>query len=57
VTEPVWRRIVADTLNAGGPPDPEVSAWLRERGAAAARGDFVAAFGGVLTTGMRQRRS
>ena len=53
VSEPVWRRIVADTLTVGGPPSPEVSAWLRERSAAAARGEFVAAFTGVLTTGVR----
>ena len=32
------------------PPGADITAWLRERGAAAARGEFVAAFTGVLTT-------
>jgi SAM-dependent methyltransferase len=53
VDEPVWRRIVGDTLTAGTAPDPAVSAWLREQGAAAARGEFVAAFTGVLTVARR----
>jgi SAM-dependent methyltransferase len=47
--EPVWRRIVRDTLTAGCASDPAVSAWLREQAAAVARGEFVAAFTGVLT--------
>ncbi len=49
-SEPVWRRIVAATLTAVAPPGTDIAAWLRERGAAAARGEFVAAFTGVLTT-------
>jgi ubiquinone/menaquinone biosynthesis C-methylase UbiE len=49
----VWRRIVSDTLTAGPPPDPAVSAWLREQEAATARGEFVAAFTGVLTAASR----
>jgi ubiquinone/menaquinone biosynthesis C-methylase UbiE len=53
VDEPVWRRIVHDTLTAGAPPDPAVSTWLREQGAAAARGEFVAAFTGILTAASR----
>jgi hypothetical protein len=53
VGAPVWRRIVSDTLTAGPPPDPAVSAWLSEQGAAADRGEFVAAFTGVLTAGTR----
>jgi ubiquinone/menaquinone biosynthesis C-methylase UbiE len=53
VSEPVWRRIVADTLTAGGEADAEVSAWLGEQNAAAGRGEFVGAFTGVLTTGVR----
>jgi SAM-dependent methyltransferase len=50
VDEPVWRKIVKDTVTAAAPPDPAVYAWLREQAAAAARGEFVAAFSGVLTT-------
>jgi ubiquinone/menaquinone biosynthesis C-methylase UbiE len=53
VSEPVWRRIVGDTLMAVAPPDPAISTWLRERTAAAAKGQFVAAFTGVLTTASR----
>jgi hypothetical protein len=53
VSEPVWRRIVRDTLTAGPSPDPAVSAWLGEQAAAAACGEFVAAFTGVLTTASR----
>jgi hypothetical protein len=53
VGAPVWRRIVSDTLTAGPPPDPAVSAWLSEQGAAADRGEFVAAFTGVLTAATR----
>jgi ubiquinone/menaquinone biosynthesis C-methylase UbiE len=51
--EPVWRKIVKDTVTAAAPPDPAVYAWLREQAAAAARGEFVAAFSGVLTTARR----
>jgi ubiquinone/menaquinone biosynthesis C-methylase UbiE len=54
VDEPVWRRIVKDTLTAGAAPDPAVSAWLGEQEEAAARGEFVAAFTGVVTTARRQ---
>jgi SAM-dependent methyltransferase len=53
VSEPVWRRIVSDTLTAGPSADPAVSAWLREQDEAAARGEFVGAFAGVLTTASR----
>jgi ubiquinone/menaquinone biosynthesis C-methylase UbiE len=53
VSEPIWRRIVVDTLTAGTSPDPAISTWLRERVAAAARGEFVAAFTGVLTAASR----
>jgi SAM-dependent methyltransferase len=53
VDEPVWRRIVFDTLTAGPPLDPAVSAWLHEQNEAAARGEFVAAFTGVLTAATR----
>lgn len=49
VSEPVWRRIVRDTVTASGARDAAVSAWLREQEAAAARGEFVAAFTGILT--------
>jgi ubiquinone/menaquinone biosynthesis C-methylase UbiE len=51
--EPVWRKIVKDTVTAAAPPDPAVYTWLREQAAAAARGEFVAAFSGVLTTARR----
>lgn len=50
VDERVWRRIVSDTLKAGPAPDPAVSAWLSEQAGAAARGEFVAAFTGILTS-------
>jgi SAM-dependent methyltransferase len=53
VDEPVWQRIVKDTVTAAAPPDPAIFAWLSERAAAAARGEFVAAFSGVLTSGSR----
>jgi SAM-dependent methyltransferase len=53
VSEPVWRRIVGATLTAGGPPDLDVAVWLREQEQAAARGEFVAAFTGVLTAAVR----
>jgi len=53
VDEPVWRRIVSDSLTAGPAPDPAISTWLDEQGAAAARGEFVAAFTGILTTASR----
>jgi ubiquinone/menaquinone biosynthesis C-methylase UbiE len=53
VDEPVWRRIVSDTVTAGPPPDPDVSAWLQEQAAAAAGGEFVAAFTGILTAASR----
>jgi SAM-dependent methyltransferase len=53
VSEPVWRRIVGHTLTASWPFEPRVAEWLAERSAAAARGDFVAAFTGVLTTARR----
>ena len=49
---PVWRRIVKDTVLAGS-PEPEVADWLEQQEDAAARGDFVAAFTGVLTAATR----
>jgi hypothetical protein len=49
----VWRRIVRDTLTAGPTFDPGVGAWLREQDAAVERGEFAAAFTGVLTTARR----
>lgn len=51
--EPVWRKIVKDTVTAAAPPDPAVYAWLGEQAEAAARGEFVAAFSGVLTSATR----
>jgi hypothetical protein len=53
VNELVWRRIVGDTLTAGSSFDPAIATWLRQQAAAAARGEFVAAFTGVLTTANR----
>lgn len=52
VSETVWRRIVHDTIMAAASPrpDPDLAAWLREQADAAARGEFVAAFTGVLTS-------
>jgi SAM-dependent methyltransferase len=52
VSEPVWRRIVHDSLLA---LDAGICAWLDELAPAAARGEFVAAFTGVLSTGRRAR--
>ena len=52
VTEPVWRRIVHDSLQA---LDAGICAWLDEQREAAARGEFVAAFTGILSTGRRAR--
>jgi hypothetical protein len=53
VSEPVSRRIVHDTVAASAPADPSLTAWLREQGSAAARGEFVAAFTGVRTSATR----
>jgi SAM-dependent methyltransferase len=53
VDEPVWRRIVHDTLTAGEAPCSAISSWLDEQGAAAARGEFVAAFTGILAAASR----
>jgi hypothetical protein len=53
VDAPVRERIVSDTLTAGPAPDPAVSAWAGEQAAAATRGEFVAAFTGVLTAASR----
>ena len=52
VSEPVWRRIVHQTLLQ---LDAGICAWLDEQEQAAARGEFVAAFTGVLSTGRRGR--
>ena len=48
----VWRWIIKDTVLADS-PDPEVADWLEQQEDAAARGDFVAVFTGVLTTATR----
>jgi ubiquinone/menaquinone biosynthesis C-methylase UbiE len=48
----VWRRIVKDTVIAAE-PDAEVADWLEEQEDAAARGDFVGAFTGILTAAIR----
>jgi hypothetical protein len=53
VDEPIWRRIVVDTLTADPALDPGVADWLRSQSEAAARGEFVAAFTGVLTAATR----
>lgn len=53
LNEVVWRRIVGDTLAAGPSSDAAISTWLRQQVAAAARGEFVAAFTGVLTAATR----
>jgi hypothetical protein len=44
---------VGDTLTAGPSSDAAISTWLRQQAAAAARGEFVAAFTGVLTAATR----
>jgi len=44
VSQPVWRRIVYETLALGPEVDEAIAAWLGEHAAAAARGEFVAAF-------------
>jgi len=53
-SQPVWRQIVKDTVIAGS-PDPAVADWLEQQEDAAARGEFVAAFTGVLTAATRLR--
>lgn len=53
VDEPIWRRIVVGTLTADPALDPGVADWLRSQSEAAARGEFVAAFTGVLTAATR----
>jgi hypothetical protein len=40
VEEPIWRRIVGDTITAGSAPDLAIWAWLREQEAAVARGEL-----------------
>jgi hypothetical protein len=54
VNEPVWRRIVHDTLMASArdreTPGPSVRSWLDEQSEAAGRGAFLGAFTGILTT-------
>ncbi|MBE2315787.1 methyltransferase domain-containing protein [Solirubrobacter sp. CPCC 204708] len=52
VSEPVWRGIVLGTLQD---LDRELNLWLAEQADAAARGEFVAAFTGMLCTGRRAR--
>jgi hypothetical protein len=52
VSAPVWRGIVCGTLHD---LDRELNAWLAEQAEAAARGEFVAAFTGMLCTGRRGR--
>ena len=57
VSEPVWRRIVHDTVRAkareGEPLDASVRSWLDEQTEAAGRGAFLAAFAGILTSAER----
>jgi ubiquinone/menaquinone biosynthesis C-methylase UbiE len=53
VSATVWRRIVRDTLTAGPAPDRDVLEWLDEQDAAVERGEFAAAFTGVLTSAKR----
>jgi SAM-dependent methyltransferase len=53
VSEPVWRRIVAEPLDAAATRNSAISVWVREQASAAARGEFVGAFTGVLTTATR----
>jgi hypothetical protein len=52
VSEPIWRRIVHDTLltRDGERLDGTVATWLEEHASVAAAGGFVAAFTGILTT-------
>jgi SAM-dependent methyltransferase len=52
VSEPVWRRIVHDTLTGAleREPDPKLAAWLADVQRATAGGGLLAAFTGVLTT-------
>lgn len=52
VSEPVCRGIVHGTLHD---LDRDLNAWLDEQAEAAARGEFVAAFTGMLCTGRRGR--
>lgn len=47
VSEPVWRRIVHDTLHD---VDPAVSAWLANSAQRVADGGLSAVFTGILTT-------
>ena len=54
VNEPVWRRIVHDTLLArtreGDPLDPSARSWLDGQSEAATCGAFLGAFSGILTS-------
>jgi len=52
VSEPVWRGIVHGTLRD---LDRELNEWLDEQADAAVRGEFVAAFTGMLCTARRGR--
>lgn len=56
-SEPVWQRIVHDTLREAldrePTPRPELQAWLDEHAKTAAEHPFRAAFAGVLTTARR----
>jgi SAM-dependent methyltransferase len=52
LSEPVWRGIVHATLRD---LDRDLNTWLGEQADAAARGEFVAAFSGILSTGRRGR--
>jgi SAM-dependent methyltransferase len=53
VDETIWQRIVADTLSGA----PALEGWLHERGEAVARGEFVAAFPGVVTAARQRSRT
>jgi len=52
VSEPVWRRIVHDTLIGAldREPDAKIAAWLTDVERTTAGGGLLAAFAGVLTT-------
>jgi SAM-dependent methyltransferase len=54
VSEPVWRRIVRDTLRAAlddrQDADPALAAWLADSERLVARGGLTAVFTGILTT-------
>jgi SAM-dependent methyltransferase len=52
VNEPVWRKIIKDTVTAHATGD--VEAWLDEQQRIVADGGFVAAFTGILTSARKR---